>query len=39
MKRKTLRERQWQQQQKKKKKRDDDDEKIDAKWIKQTANL
>lgn len=38
MKRKTLRERQWQQQQKKKK-RDDDDEKIDAKWIKQTANL
>lgn len=38
MKRKTLRERQRQQQQKKKK-RDDDDEKIDAKWIKQTANL
>lgn len=37
MKRKTLRERQWQQQQKKK--QDDDDEKIDAKWIKQTANL
>lgn len=38
MKRKTLRERQRQQQQKKKK-RDDDDEKIDAKWIKQAANL